>query len=207
MTKVKLELQTTPIPDKLRKARQVLAQLAGNPNFPNATALSAALTTATTSLEQDYDAAIEARKVAAAKTATLSAKERAFDAAFTSLGSHVEDASGGDEAKIKSAGLDTRAEARPVGTLSAPHGLTVTVGDSDGELDVHWDRIRGAVSYTIETTEDPAQSTGWKQAGIVTRSSHTLTGLVSGHKVSVRVAAIGAAGQSPFSDPVAKVAP
>lgn len=207
MTRVKLQLQDISVPEKIRKARQVLAQLMGNPNFPTVAALSAELTAATSTLESGYDAAIEARSAAAAKTAALNTVERAFDGSFTRLGSHIEDTSQGDEAKIKSAGLDVRTDARPVGELPAPHGLTVSVGDDEGELDLHWDRVKGAASYTIETTPDPAQVSGWQQAGVVTKSSHTLAGLTSGHKVSVRVAAIGAAGKSPWSDPVAKIVP
>jgi hypothetical protein len=185
----------------------VIAQLTGNPHFPGAAALIAELTASTNALESDYDGALEARSIAATKTVTLGNTERGFDGVYTRVGSHVEDASQGDEAKIKSAGLDVRAERRPVGELPAVQGLTVSVGDSDGELDLHWDRVKGAASYTIETTEDAAQASGWKQAGIVTRSSHTLTGLVSGHKINVRVAAIGTAGQGPWSDPVAKIVP
>ena len=207
MTKVKLELQAISIPEKIRKARQVIAQLTGNPNFPGAATLIAELTASTNALGSDYDGAIEARNVAATKTATLGNTERGFDGVYTRVGSHVEDMSQGDEAKIKSAGLDVRSERRPVGDLPAVHGLTVSVGDSEGELDLHWDRVKGAISYTVESTEDAAQASGWKHAAVVTRSSYTLTGLVSGHKISVRVAAIGTAGQSPWSDPVAKVAP
>ena len=33
MTRVKLQLQDISVPEKIRKARQVLAQLVGNPNF------------------------------------------------------------------------------------------------------------------------------------------------------------------------------
>lgn len=182
MTKVKLELQTISVPEKIRKARQVIAQLTGNPHFPGAAALIAELSASTSSLESDYDSAIEARNAAAAKTATLNSTERSFDGVLTRVGSHVEDASPGDEAKIKSAGLDVRSERRPVGELPAVSGLTVSVGDSDGELDLHWDRGKGAQSYT-------------------------LAGLTSGHRIRVRVAAIGTAGQGPWSDPVAKIVP
>ena len=76
MTRVKLQLQDISVPEKIRKARQVLAQLMGNPNFHTVAALSAELTAATSTLESGYDAAIEARN-AAAKTAVLNTVERA----------------------------------------------------------------------------------------------------------------------------------
>jgi hypothetical protein len=42
---------------------------------------------------------------------------------------------------------------------------------------------------------------------VVTKSSATVTGLTSGQRVGFRVAAIGAAGQGPWSDPATQIVP
>ena len=64
MTRVKLELQTISIPEKIRKARQVIDQLTGNPNFPGTATLIADLKGHTDSLEKDDDT-IKIRNAAA----------------------------------------------------------------------------------------------------------------------------------------------
>jgi hypothetical protein len=53
----------------------------------------------------------------------------------------------------------------------------------------------------------PAGQTGWRHAFVVTKSSASVPGLVSGKRHWFRVAALGAAGQGPWSDPATKTAP
>ena len=67
--------------------------------------------------------------------------------------------------------------------------------------------VRGLQTYVIELTEDPTGLTGWRNVGITKKSNHTITGLVSGRRYWVRVAAVGAAGQGPWSEVATKVAP
>ena len=67
-------------------------------------------------------------------------------------------------------------------------GEARTEGDNPGELDGHHDPVNGASSYLTQksiTTDD-----NWTFAATSTSSSFTLTGLGSGVKVWVRVAAI-----------------
>ena len=67
--------------------------------------------------------------------------------------------------------------------------------------------LRGLQTYVLELTEDPTGLTGWRNVGVTKKSSHTITGLVSGRRYWVRVAAVGAAGQGPWSEVATKVAP
>jgi len=60
-------------------------------------------------------------------------------------------------------------------------------------------------SYLLEQTTNIAALDGWKPAGVVTKSKHTVTGLTVGQKYWIRVAAVGAAGQGPWSDPATRV--
>ena len=121
---------------------------------------------------------------------------------------HVDSVSGGDEAKILSAGLDTRAAATATTQPPPqPAALDATAGDRDGELDASWDTVAGAKSYVIEISEDPPTPTSWKHAGVSTKSKFTIEGLQSGKRYWIRVAAINTAGQSGWSDPATKIAP
>jgi hypothetical protein len=137
-----------------------------------------ALINAADSKANEVDATAQLRKT---QTTELGALEDQLDAVMAQVASHVDSVSAGDEAKIQSAGLDTRAAGsttrEPASALSA---LDVTVGDRDGELDASWDTVAGAKSYVIELSED--QPNAWKHAGVSTKSKYTLSGLGSGER-------------------------
>ena len=93
----------------------------------------------------------------------------------------------------------------PVAT--APTALSVTEGDHAAELDLSYDRVSGAKSYVIEQSPDPPTATSWVHATVSTKSSVTISGLVSGTRYWFRVAAVTSAGQTGWSDPATKIAP
>ena len=206
MPKVKLNFRGLSIRAKITKARQVVDALTGNPNFPNPhppLADVTAIITATESKAAQVDATTQLRKT---QTSELGALEDQLDAVMMQVASHVDSISAGDEAKIQSAGLDTRAAASATTEPpSTPSALDVTVGDRDGELDASWDTVAGAKSYVIELSED--QPNAWKYSGVSTKSKYTLSGLESGKRYWTRVAAINSVGQSGWSDPATKIAP
>jgi hypothetical protein len=206
MPKVKLNFRGLSIRAKIAKARQVVDALTGNPNFPNPHPPLADVTAVITAAESkaaQVDATTQLRKT---QTSELGALEDQLDAVMMQVASHVDSISAGDEAKIQSAGLDTRAAASTTTeTPAAPSALDVTVGDRDGELDASWDTVAGAKSYVIELSED--QPNAWKHAGVSTKSKYTLSELVSGKRYWIRVAAINSVGQSGWSDPATKIAP
>ncbi|HXI22415.1 MAG TPA: fibronectin type III domain-containing protein [Pyrinomonadaceae bacterium] len=206
MPKVKLNFRGLSIRAKIAKGRQVIGSITGNPNFPNphpALADVTALINAAESKASEVDATTQLRKT---QTTELGALEDQLDAVMAQLASYVDSVSAGDEAKIQSAGLDTRAAASTTTEPPAvPSALDVTVGDRDGELDASWDTVAGAKSYIIELSED--QPNAWRHSGVSTKSKYTLSGLVSGKRYWIRVAAINSVGQSGWSDPATKIAP
>ena len=134
-------------------------------------------------------------------------KEEALDGVLGQLANYVESISGGDETKITSAGMDVRAAQTATGDLPAPETLATSTGDRDGELDLSWDKVNKARSYIVERSPDPPTAVSWQHAAVATRSQTTIGGLTSGTKYWFRVAAIGPNGQSPWSNPAAKIAP
>lgn len=207
MTKVKLNIRGLSVPEKIARARQIIAAMTGNPNFPSPQPPLAQLTAAVDQLEADYAAAQAARQEARARTTAVNEAEEAVNRAFSTLGAHVESASGGDEGKIQSAGMDVRAPSTSSGVLDAPETLNATQGDMEGEIDCSWDKVERARSYIIEVSADPPTSTSWKHAAVSTRSQVTVSGLSSGTKYWFRVAAVSPQGQSAWSNPAAKIAP
>jgi hypothetical protein len=111
-------------------------------------------------------------------------------------------------AAVVSAGYTVVEAPAPVGPLPKVENLKVTQGDADATLDAGWDPIvRGLQTFIVQFTVDPAALTGWQQAGLTKKSTLTLTGLTSGQRYWIRVCAVGAAGNGPWSDPATKVAP
>ncbi len=123
---------------------------------------------------------------------------------LNSLGAGVEHIAEGDTTIVLASGFDIQAERAPVGPLSAPQNLRATMADVEGTVNARWNGVHGARTYVVECA--PETGGEWKQAGITTKVSLALTGLQSGRKYRVRVCAIGAAGQGPWSDEAVKMA-
>lgn len=102
--------------------------------------------------------------------------------------------------------MDVRATASPIGELPAPLDFLATMGDLEGEIDLTWDPVRGAKVYMIECK--PHNDAGvWELVRPVTDSKATIEELVSGDVYAFRVAAVGTAGQGPWSDVSVKRVP
>ena len=208
MPTVKLNISRLSITQKIARCRQITNAITGNANFPNPNPTLAAITTATDDVETAFHDAQAARQQAKAKTTVLNDKDYVLSGLMAQLSAHVESVAGGDEAKIRSAGMDTKAPpSSPTEIPEPPASLSATAGDRDGEIDLVWEAVSGAKSYVLERSTDPVTATSWAHAGVSTKSSQTINGLASGTRYWFRVAAINGVGQSGWSDPAMKIAP
>jgi Fibronectin type III domain len=207
MAKIKLNLRTLSTPEKIARARQIVTALTENSNFPAPNPPLAQVSTAIDKVEQLNDDVQAARAAAKAKTSELNQQEAALDRTLTQLAAYVESVGGDDEAKIISAGMETRAARSAAGDVSAPHDLSASAGDHEGEVDLQWDKVNNARSYIVEQSPDPPTDSSWSNSAVVVKSQATIEGLTSGKKYWFRVAAVGATGQSGWSNPAAKIAP
>jgi hypothetical protein len=208
MSKIKLNLKSLTIPEKIARSQQIVTALTGNANFNTPHPTLAQVTTAINELETASNAAQAARQEAKARTAAQNNKEESLDRIMTQLVAYVESIAGDDEELIMSAGLNVRGASTSVSsTPPAPPSLTATAGDRDGEIDLSWDTVRSARSYVIEQSADPPTETSWKHASVSTRSQTTIEDLTSGTRYWFRVAAVTATGQSGWSNPAMKIAP
>ena len=144
-------------------------------------------------------AATEATRLKNASRLSLEDLMRTRDGYVTKLGRTNPSAPG-------LSNLPVRSTPGPVGLVAAPESLNATLGDLEHTVDLGWDKVRGARSYVVQWCADPMSDANWQQAGISTKSSYLVTGLTAGTKYWFRVAAVGAAGQGPWSDPCAKMA-
>lgn len=207
MAKIKLNFGNLSIPEKIARARQIVTALTGNADYASPQPALADVTSAIDKLETAYSETLAARQAAKEKTSAQNQKEDEFDRIISRLASYVESASGGDETKIKSVGMDVRALASATERLDLPAALAATAGDREGAIDLQWDKVARAKSYVIESSLDPPTNDSWQHKAVSTKSRITIEGLTSGTKYWFRVAAVGANGQSGWSDPATKIAP
>jgi hypothetical protein len=145
MSKIKLNLSSLSIPEKITKAQQVAASLMGNASFPTPSPALATVVLATNELITASSEAQAARQTAKEKTSIQNQKEDALDGLLTQLAAYVESVAGNNEVLILSAGMDPRAAAvAATGPAAPPRNLTPTAGDHDGQIDLSWDTVRGA---------------------------------------------------------------
>ena len=208
MAKIRLNLSSLTVSEKIAKANNIAASLTGNPNYSNPSPAPASINTAANELKTAADEVLAVRQTAKEKTSIQNQKEDALDRLLTQCAAYVESVAGDNEQMILSAGMDMRAAAvASTEPPPQPQGLTATAGDHDGEIDLSWDTVAGAKSYVIEKSSDPATATTRSHAGVSTRSTFAVQGLTSGTRYWFRVAAINSNGQSGWSDPAIKIAP
>jgi Fibronectin type III domain len=208
MARVKLDFKGLAPADKVIRAEQIVTSLTGNPHFPTPNPPLTAVTSALNGLRAALVETQQARHQAFAKTVAQNESEDALDQVMRQLAAYIDNVSAGDETMIRSAGVSVRSATIATGDdFTAPTALSVSEGDHDGELDLHWNSVKRARSYIIERSADPPTDSSWSQVQVVTRSSATISGLTRGAKYWFRVAAINSGGQSGWSDPVMKIAP
>jgi hypothetical protein len=204
---VVLNLQGLTVPDKIEKARGFIKSIDGNPNFPAPGDVLVKTGAVADKLQASYTKSLDARSISVTLTAITNQDEEEFDREATALKHYVEGVCKGDEAKIKSAGMDVKAAAAPIGIPQRPEGIKATEGLKNGSVDLKWKAVKGARSYVVRITSTIATADSWKQVLVVTKAAATIESLVSGTQYWFQSAAVGAAGQGPWSDPATKVAP
>lgn len=208
MAKAKLGLDKLTDTQVVDKATTIKTSMTGNAYFPtpNPTlaSIGTAITTAATKIAA-YNASLTATQTA---LADRDAALEALRALLALLAAYVDNTSGGDPAKITSSGMSVRAANGAIGTVTQVLKLVVAAGENDGTLETSWSPVRGAVSYEIQVSVDPATGSSWEFKMVAGRSDATILGVPSGTKQWVRVRAIGANNiPGPWSDPAAKMVP
>ena len=156
----------------------------------------------------DQLAALDA-ELRASETAILALRGRLHTAREQYLlderryASGVELTAGGDPDVIRALACDPIGGQLPaIGALEPPTALRATPGTDPGTVQLAWSVVRGARSYALERSADPPSDGSWTALPGRTGVRRAVDGLAPGARYWFRVASIGAAGQSRFSDPV-----
>jgi len=207
MAKVKLAMGNMSPQEVTDLATRIVTMMTGNANFPTPNPALASITTQKNTTNTSITTQETTKATAEAATITRDTNVTSLKALLSQLATYVENASGGDAAKIESAGMSVRADSTaPVGPMPQVLDLVLSAGDFDGTLDAMWHPVRGAKSYEVQVSADPPGT--WTQKMASGKSSATIEGLTSGAKLWVRVRAVGADNKpGPWSDPAVKVVP
>jgi len=207
MAKTKLNLKGLSDVQVIQQCTNIKTAMTGNANFatptPSLTAFGTLITTAQTDLTASDNAATASKQATATKDTAIAA----LLAAAAQLATYVELTANGDETKIMSAGMQVRASSSAATTPNQVMNLSITSGDSAGELDLQWDPIPGAKSYEVQLSPDPVTATSWSGQPSPTKSKTAIFGLTSGARMWARVRAVNPAGQGAWSDVATKIVP
>jgi hypothetical protein len=207
MAKVKLNMKGLSDLQTIQQCVSVKEAMTGNANFttptPTLTAFGALITTAQTALTAMDNAVSAARQATVDKDNALAELLAGVD----QLATYVQLTSGGDEAKILSAGFAVRAPRKPAGVPGAVMNLFITAGDSAGELDLTWDPVPGTRSYEVQLATNSDFTAGLITLKATTKSKAVAEGLASGTRMWARVRSTNAAGTGAWGDVATKIVP
>ena len=204
MERIKLNLAKMSLDEKLQLTQNVITGLDSNATYPSPNPSIVQLTAARTNIIAKTNAISAAEASLRTEFAERADLEAQLVTYLEQEAAYVENASGGDKAKILSSGFPVRGPRVPVGPLSAPQALSLIFGQSEGTVACSWDAVRGASSYVLECTQ--TENGPWSQVAVTTTSSYIAGGLQSGKKYFFRVQGVGAAGPGAWSEVALKMA-
>jgi hypothetical protein len=207
MGRVRLNLGKLSVTDKIARGRHIVTKLNENANFPDPHPPLTEVRVAVDELEEAFGRVQSAKSEVTTRVGAQENAEKKLDQVLTRLSNYVESIAGRDDTLISSAGMEIRGSRSAATIPTAPQGLAAAPGEHDGEIILSWKAISNAYSYIIESSFDPATAASWTFVGIATAASKAVANLTSGKRYWFRVKAVGAAGESGWSEHASKVVP
>ena len=178
------------------KAQSIILSLTANANFPVTVPSLADFTLIKTAYTEALESSIDGAKL------SIALKNQAKETLLTAmrnLATNIESLAQGDRAKLISSGFELGSDGENIPPLTGPVSFEILDGQNPGELKIVVKRIPRATSYMHAYTEGPVTENSIWNAKSSTLRTHTLTGLKSGTKVSVRITIGGSRGQEVVS--------
>ena len=192
MPRIRLNLKSLTVTEKIAKGRQIVTAMTNNASFPTPTPPLTEVTTALDELSQAFALVQAAKSEVTTRVVTQDNAGTKVDQVLTQLASYVESVAGRDDTLITGAGMETKASPSSPTLPSVPQALSASAGEHEGEINLVWKAVPNARSYTIESSQDPATASSWAHVGIATSASKLIANLTSGKRYWFRVAAVSA---------------
>ncbi len=194
---------------QMLKLERAISGVAPKSPFLTATLAAALAHWDVTANELDAASAtqIELERSLQAQRQLVASKRMAFILAGTEFAAAARSAVHGNAFALGQMGVPYHVTTRraPVLVPDAPTRVTVVWGKATGSVVVECPKEKGAKRYAVEQCMDGASPAVWQIAQREGARRLTLRGLPPGQSMSFRMAAINAAGTSPFSAPVSIV--
>jgi len=197
MSEAVLGMSGMNTPKKVLKARLIASKITGNSSYtsPNPTVIQ--ITDSATALETAYN---NSRSKDESMMTIYRTKLKAFRALMVLVLAYIQQASGGDEIIIESAGVSTKKPPSPSQPVGKVVGLKGGKAAFAGQSFLKWKSLLHTKSYIVEKSAD---GTTWVDAKCPgTKVSVIVTGLVSETYTWFRVAGVNGFGQGEWSDPI-----
>jgi hypothetical protein len=111
----------------------------------------------------------------------------------------------GDRPKAISSGFSIAKQPGPGPEITKAENQKLDNGQNAGELQYSFEKVPGAKSYVYQVTQEPLTENNDWTSYMGTRRKFLFAGLESGKRYWVRVAAVGIAGQTVYSDPLSRL--
>ena len=207
MARIRLNLKNLTIPEKIAKGRQIVTAMTNNTSFANPTPALPDVTAHLDQLEKAFGSVQGAKSEVSTRVVMQDNAATEVDHILTQLAGYVESVAGRDDTIITSAGMETKASRTAPTIPGEPESVGALAGTHEGVILLSWKPVPNARSYTIESSTDPATPTSWTHVAIATSAAKAISNLKTGTRYWFRVAAVGAGGQSGWSEHATKVAP
>lgn len=206
MAEVKLHLNELSAVELIATGQRLVSGLEGNPNFqqpaPPVDEIKGKLDELATAQAEYRKHRLELNNFKMRRDLLMEDVRKALHAGAE----YVQEASGGDAKKIISANLSAEHSWHlwPFGSLAQVADLASSIGEQPGEIDLVWDRVRGAEGYEVESAMDMTGEGPWEPCAVASDSRITLKNLDPHIRYWFRVRAVGPKGHGDWSDPVTK---
>ena len=167
--------------------QSIAGKVKSSASFGQTDGFAADLERDSTALLNAEKALIQAKTAVAEADAALENASTAFRTSATALVGHVNSVAKGDVSILVSAGLEvsqSHSTSKTTELAAAPDGLKVIPGGKPGEVELTWNKVKGARSYIIEQSNDP--SSGFAMVQAATKAKATVAGRPSGQKALVQ---------------------
>src|SRR5438552_1705940 len=203
---VKLDLNKMSISEKIAFATNVGDALLNNgATFPACPVDGLDLMDYASSVNDAVNAAHAARSTHRTLVATQNNMLRTLDGFLTRVGAYVSNVAAGNAAIIELARLGVRNPTGRVGVLDAPTDLKAAPNDNPGAVELKWRANRFAKAYQVQFATDMTFPAATSKTQLASRAKILVANLTTATRYWFRVAAIGAAGPSNWTNPVAVV--
>ena len=199
MSKIALFLEEKRVPQKIAFSLNADTQMTENAAYyPGLASVLGPLGNARDGLSSANADVLALKSQLVTAEQVLGLADKAHDIQLNVTASFVEQVTLFNDMKMEAGGFTLAKTPEPIGLLPAPGNIRTKPGVMPGTTNFAWKRDTGAKSFIAQRALDPAGP--WETFYLGTKASCIAPGLTSGVLNYFRVAAIGSAGQSPWSD-------